>query len=80
MAMLSRDIAGASEAIHALRNVLGNLGLPGGARVCDDLTVLVDAGGDLRAAHAELDALARSVRAFAARQRMVSVSTESANA
>ncbi|UPG86467.1 ATP-binding protein [Luteibacter aegosomatis] len=80
LAMLSRDIAGASEAIHALRNVLGNLGLPGGARVCDDLTVLVDAGGDLRAAHAELDALARSVRAFAARQRMVSVSTESANA
>lgn len=79
-AMLTRDVAAASEAIHALRNVLGNLGLPGGSRVCDDLTVLVDAGGDLRAAHAELDALANSVRSFADRQRRVTASTEGANA
>lgn len=80
LAMLSRDIAAASEAIHALRNVLGNLGLPGGNRVCDDLSVLVDAGGDLRAAHAELDALSRSVRTFASRQRTAPVASEGTHA
>jgi two-component system sensor histidine kinase RpfC len=63
-AVLSRDIATAAECIHALRNVLGNLGVPGASRVCDDLSVLIDAGGDMRAAVVELDALGRSVRRF----------------
>jgi two-component system sensor histidine kinase RpfC len=68
-AVLSRDIATAAECIHALRNVLGNLGVPGASRVCDDLSVLIDAGGDMRAAVVELDALGRSVRRFVEAQR-----------
>jgi len=68
-AVLSRDIATAAECIHALRNVLGNLGVPGASRVCDDLSVLIDAGGDMRAAVVELDALGRSVHRFVEAQR-----------
>lgn len=68
-AVASRDIAAASEAIHALRNVLGNLGIPGASRVCDDITAIVDAGGDMRGAVAEIDALSRSVRRFVDSQR-----------
>ena len=68
-ALLSRDIAKAAECIHALRNVLGNLGVPGADRVCDDLAVLIDAGGDLRAAVVELDALGRTVHRFVEVQR-----------
>lgn len=68
-AMLARDIASASESLHALRNVLGNLGVPGANRVCDDLGVLIDAGGDMRGAVAELDALCRSVGHYVALQR-----------
>lgn len=79
-AMRGHDIAAASEAIHALRNVLGNLGLPGGPRVCDDLSVLVDAGGDMHAAYVELDTLARSVYRFADLQGMRSRSAEGAGA
>lgn len=78
--MSCHDIAAASEAIHALRNVLGNLGLPGGSRVCDDLAVLLDAGGDFHQAHAELDTLARSVWRFAEIQGMRSRSMEGAGA
>lgn len=52
-----------------MRNVLGNLGLPGASRVCDDIAVIVDAGGDMRAAVAEVDALGRSVRRFVEIQR-----------
>ncbi|MET0937343.1 MAG: ATP-binding protein [Luteibacter sp.] len=68
-AILSRDLAAAAECIHALRNVLGNLGVPGAVRVCDDLALLVDAGGDMRAAVVELDALSRTVRHFVDVQR-----------
>ncbi|MDQ0010698.1 two-component system sensor histidine kinase RpfC [Luteibacter jiangsuensis] len=68
-AIASHDIAAASEAVHALRNVLGNLGVPGASRVCDDIAVIVDAGGDMRAASAEVDALGRSVRRFVEIQR-----------
>ncbi|MGE7139512.1 ATP-binding response regulator [Luteibacter sp. NPDC031894] len=68
-AILSHDIAAASEAVHALRNVLGNLGVPGGDRVCDDIAVMVEAGGDMRAAVAEVDGLTRSVHRFVAVQR-----------
>lgn len=68
-AIASRDMAAASEAVHALRNVLGNLGVPGASRVCDDIAVIVDAGGDMRAAVGEIDALGRSVRRFVEIQR-----------
>lgn len=68
-AMLERDIAAASESLHALRNVLGNLGVPGASRVCDDLGVLIDAGGDMHTAVAELDALCRSVGHYVTLQR-----------
>jgi two-component system sensor histidine kinase RpfC len=68
-AMLEGDIAAASESLHALRNVLGNLGVPGANRVCDDLAVLIDAGGDMRPAVAELDTLCRSVGHYVTMQR-----------
>jgi two-component system sensor histidine kinase RpfC len=68
-AMLAGDIAAASESLHALRNVLGNLGVPGASRVCDDLGVLIDAGGDMRSAVLELDALCRSVGHYVTLQR-----------
>jgi Signal transduction histidine kinase len=68
-AMEAGDIAAASESLHSLRNVLGNLGVPGAARVCDDLGVLIDAGGDMRPAVAELDALCRSVSHYVRVQR-----------
>ncbi|HXP00930.1 MAG TPA: hypothetical protein VN813_10515, partial [Luteibacter sp.] len=68
-AITTRDIAAASEAIHALRNVLGNLGIQGASRVCDDIALIVDAGGDMRGAFAEIDALSRSVRRLVDAQR-----------
>jgi two-component system sensor histidine kinase RpfC len=68
-AITTRDIAAASEAIHALRNVLGNLGIPGASRVCDDIALIVDAGGDMRGAFAEIDALNRSVHRLVDAQR-----------
>ncbi|QWT18794.1 response regulator [Bacillus sp. NP157] len=68
-AMLCHDITSASESLHALRNVLGNLGVPGASRVCDDLGVLIDAGGDMAPAVAELDELCRSVGHYVAMQR-----------
>jgi len=68
-AVIARDVAGTAESIHALRNVLGNLGVPGARRVCDDIAVLVDAGGDPRTVVAEIDALHSSVRHFVSGQR-----------
>jgi len=68
-AALGRDIAMASESLHSLRNVLGNLGVPGASRVCDDIAVLLEAGGDMRAAVPDVDALARSVQRFVETQR-----------
>jgi two-component system sensor histidine kinase RpfC len=68
-AILSQDVAAASEAVHALRNVLGNLGVPGGHRVCDDIAVIVEAGIDMRSALAEVDSLTRSVHRFVTVQR-----------
>jgi two-component system sensor histidine kinase RpfC len=68
-AILSRDVATATEAVHALRNVLGNLGVPGAGRVCDDIAVLVEAGGEMRSAVVEVDGLARSVHRFVTVQR-----------
>jgi two-component system sensor histidine kinase RpfC len=68
-AIMSRDIAATAESIHALRNVLGNLGVPGASRVCDDIGVLVDAGGDPRTVVAEVDALHHAVRYFVEDQR-----------
>ncbi|NID15844.1 ATP-binding protein [Luteibacter yeojuensis] len=68
-AILSHDVAAATEAVHALRNVLGNLGVPGSGRVCDDIAVIVEAGGDMRSAAAEIDGLMRSVHRFVTAQR-----------
>jgi len=68
-AIFSQDVAAASEAVHALRNVLGNLGVPGGHRVCDDIAVIVEAGIDMRSAMAEVDGLTRSVHRFVTVQR-----------
>jgi two-component system, sensor histidine kinase RpfC len=68
-AMKAGDLVAASESLHALRSVLGNLGVPGALRVCDDLTAAIDVGGDLRAALNELDALCRSVSRFVDAQR-----------
>lgn len=66
---LAHDVAVASESLHSLRNVLGNLGVPGAAHVCDDIGVLIEAGVDMRAAVPEVDALSRSVRRFVESQR-----------
>ncbi|MBB3227694.1 two-component system sensor histidine kinase RpfC [Luteibacter sp. Sphag1AF] len=60
----------ASEALHALKNVVGNLGAPGGTRVCDDLAVLIDAGGSMSAAIVELDGLLRSAHRYVEDQRL----------
>ncbi len=68
-AIVARDVAAASEAVHALRNVLGNLGLPGGDRVCDDVAVIVQAGGDMHAALPDVEGLAQSMRRFVDAQR-----------
>ena len=68
-AIVARDVAAASEAVHALRNVLGNLGLPGGDRVCDDVALIIQAGGDMHFALPDVDALAHSMRRFVDAQR-----------
>ncbi|WP_165973572.1 ATP-binding protein [Luteibacter rhizovicinus] len=60
----------ASEALHSLKNVVGNLGVPGATRVCDDLGVLIDAGTGMAGAIFELDSLLRSAHRFVEEQRL----------
>lgn len=68
-AVQSHDVAAASESVHALRNVLGNLGVPGTDHVCGDIALLIDAGADAQRVIDELDGLSRSVRRFVEVQR-----------
>ncbi|MET0256227.1 MAG: ATP-binding protein [Luteibacter sp.] len=68
-AVLSHDIAAASEAIHSLRNVLGNLGVPGASHVCGDIALLVDSNADSQRVLQEIDGLCRSVHRFVEVQR-----------
>jgi len=77
-AIHSHDIAAASEAIHALRNVLGNLGVPGADHVCGDIALLIDAGADVQRVTEELDTLSRSVHRFVDVQRRYAEAAASA--
>lgn len=68
-AVLCGDVAASSEAIHALRNVLGNLGVPGTDHVCADIAVLIDGRADAQRVLDEIDGLSRAVKRFAEVQR-----------
>jgi len=68
-AIRSHDVAAASEAIHALRNVLANLGVPGTDHVCGDIALMIDSRADGQRVIDELDALARSTQRFVEVQR-----------